>query len=72
MGSGHHSYQMSEKSQVSGSFFDDVLLMYLSLSMSLSLYLYLSLSFFWSGLLITLNKYLKGHKTLGSLLEGVL
>ena len=45
--------------------------MSLSLSLSLPLSLYLSLSFFWvmSCLLITLNKCLKGHKSLGSLLS---
>ena len=42
--------------------------MYLSLSLSLSLYLSLSLSFLVrSCLLITLIKFLKGHKSLGSL-----
>ena len=48
--------------------------MYLSLSLSLSLSLYLSLSIFlvMSCLLITLNKCLKGHKSLGLLLGGVL
>ena len=44
------------------------------MSLSLSLYLYLSLSIFlvMSCLLITLNKCLKGHKSLGLLLGGVL
>ena len=46
----------------------------MSLSLSLSLYLYLSLSSFlvMSCLLITLNKCLKGHMSLGWLLGGVL
>ena len=42
------------------------------MSLSLSLYLYLSIFLVMSCLLITLNKCLKGHKSLGLLLRGVL
>ena len=44
----------------------------MSLSLSLSLYLSLSIFLVMSCLLITLNKCLKGHKSLGLLLKGVL
>ena len=46
--------------------------MYLSLSLSFSLYLSLSIFLVVSCLLITLNKCLKGHKSQGLLLGGVL
>ena len=66
--SSHHSEQMSQRSQV--LLLGGVLKMSLSLSLSLSLYL--SLYFFMSSDMITLNKCIKDHKSLGWLLGGVL
>merc|ERR1712088_452666 len=64
---------MSQRSQVSRLLLGGVLKMHLSLSLTLNLSLYLSLSIFlaMSCLLITLNKCLKGHKSLGWLLGRV-